>query len=77
MVSWMLPFFFVDNKEKWAPCALPVCHHGGGDTLLYRPTQGWTVDEAWILLYRSIYSLTVQPRGGRWRHTAYPSLEAE
>ena len=56
MVSWVLPFFFVDNKEKWAPCALPVCHHGGGDTLLYRPTQGWTVDEA-CLLCKVIYLL--------------------
>lgn len=37
MASWMLPFFFVDNKEKWAPCALPVSHHDGGETLLSNP----------------------------------------
>ena len=52
--------------EKKVSYALPVSHHDGRETLLHRPTQGWTVDEAWILLHRSIYSLTVQPWVGRW-----------
>ena len=37
------------HKEKQAPYALPVSHHDGEDTLRYRPTQGWTVDEAGLL----------------------------
>ena len=54
------------HKEKKALDALPVSIHDGEDTLRHRPTPGWTVDEAWILWHRSIYSPTVQPRVGRW-----------
>ena len=55
------------HKEKQVPDALPVCFPDEEGKLRHRPTQGWTVDEAWILLHRSIYSPTVQPRVGRWR----------
>ena len=57
---------YVDNKEKKAPDALLVSLRDGEETLCHRPSLGWTVDEAWILLLRSIYSLTVQPWVGRW-----------
>ena len=53
-------------KEKKAPDALPVSLHEGEYVLRHRPTLGWTVDEAWILWHRSIYSMTVQPWVGRW-----------
>ena len=53
-------------KKKKAPYALPVSHHDGRETLLHRPTQGWTVDEANLLCKVSIYSMTVQPWVGRW-----------
>ena len=59
-----------------APGALFVCLLDGEDSLRHRPTQGWTVDEAWILLHRSIYSLTVQPWVGRWRiQPTYPRMQ--
>ena len=45
---------FVHKKK--APYALPVSHHEGGEAPLYRPTQGWTVDEA-CLLCKVIYLL--------------------
>ena len=53
-------------KEKKAPDAPPVSLHEGEYVLRHRPTLGWTVDEAWILWHRSIYSMTVQPWVGRW-----------
>ena len=54
------------HKEKKSPYALSVSHHNRKGALRHRPTQGWTVDEASILCKVSIYSLTVQPRVGRW-----------
>ena len=55
-----------DEAYKKASDALPVGLHDGEDVLRHRPTLGWTVNEAWILWHRSIYSTTVQPRVGRW-----------
>lgn len=60
------------SKEMKAPSALPVSHHDGKDTSRHRPTQGWTVDEASLLCKANIYSPTVQPWVGRWRHTVCP-----
>ena len=49
----------------------------GGKVFRYRPTLGWTVDEASLLCQANICSPTVQPWVGRWRHAAYPPQEAE
>ena len=65
------------NKEMWTTSALPVCLQIRKEVIFYRPTLGWTVGEASLLCKVSIYSLTVQPRAGRWMHTAYRPLKAE
>ena len=59
------------HKEKQVPCAFPVSHHDGEDTLRYRPTQGWTVDEAGLLC-KVIYLLrpsSLGLDGGGMLHT--------
>ncbi len=61
------------SKEMLAPSALPVCLQIREEVILHRPTQGWTVDEAWILCKVSIYSLTVQPWVGRWAYAMHRS----
>ena len=37
------------------PYALPVGHHDGGKVFRYRPTLGWTVDEASLLCKANYY----------------------
>ena len=59
------------SKEMQAPSALPVCLQIREGVILHRPTQGWTVDEAWILCQVSIYSPTVQPWVGRWAYAMH------
>ena len=60
------------NKKMKATSALSASRHDEEKGFRHRPTQGWTVDEAKILLPSSIYSPTVQPWVGRWRHTVCP-----
>ena len=61
---------FVHKKK--APYALPVSHHDGGEAPLYRPTQGWTVDEA-CLLCKVIYILWPSSLGLDGEYILHPS----
>ena len=69
--NWEFATRMANNKRK-ASSALPVCLQIREGVVLNRPTQGWTVDEASLLCQVSIYSLTVQPRVGRWRYAMRP-----
>ena len=59
------------NREMWTTSALPVCLQIRKEVIFYRPTLGWTVEEASLLCKVSIYSLTVQPRVGRWMYVIH------
>ena len=69
--NWKLAARMANNKKK-ASSAPPVCLPIREGVVLHRPTQGWTVKEASLLCKVSIYSLTVQPRVGRWRYAMHP-----
>ena len=69
--NWEFATRMANNKRK-ASSALPVCLQIREGVVLHRPTQGWTVEEASLLCQVSIYSLTVQPRVGRWRYAMHP-----